>query len=217
MKTWTYSALDGYETCPRKYYHTRVRRDFSDVHDANAWGVRAHKAFELRMRNGTPLPEGMTQWEGIATKLLALPGEKLFETKLSVDAGFASCHWGSAWSRGVVDMLVVNGREAAVLDYKTGKYRPSEQLKLYAAYVFATYPVDVVKTGYVWLKERRITKDEFARDAAPTIWREFLPRVNKLENAYKQDRWPAKPSGLCKGWCPVRTCEHNETRDNDDA
>lgn len=213
MNAWTFSQLDEFETCPKKYYHARVKRDFIPEFDARSWGITAHKAFEVRMRDGIPLPEGMTQWEPIAAKLLALPGDKYFEQKLSVNRDFQSCHWKEAWSRGNADMVVINGRQAAVLDYKTGKFRPSEQLRLYAGYVFATWDVDIVKTGYVWLKEKRVTRGAYARDEVPIIWREFLPRVARLERAYDEEKWPAKPSGLCNGWCPVTVCVHNNKRD----
>ena len=36
----------------------------------------------------------------------------------------------------------------------------------------------------------------------------FIPRIRRMERAYEQDTWPAKPSGLCAGWCPVKTCPH---------
>jgi CRISPR/Cas system-associated exonuclease Cas4 (RecB family) len=208
IKSWTFSALEGFETCPRKYYKTRVSREFTDTHDANAWGIRAHEAFEQRMKHNVPLPEGMTQWEPLATKLLALPGDKYFEQKLSVNDSFQSCHWKDAWSRGIADMLVINGNTAAVIDYKTGKYRPSEQLRLYAGYTFATWNVTTVKTGYVWLKEKRVTRDEYDREEVPVIWKEFLPRVVRLQRAHDENKWPAKPSGLCAGFCPVKSCEH---------
>ena len=100
-----------------------------------------------------------------------------------------------------------------VLDYKTGKRKPSEQLDLYAAYIFAHYPeVEDVKTIFVWLKEQKTDKKRFNRDELPIIWREFIPKVARLESAYNRDSWPAKPSGLCNGWCPVKTCQHYKER-----
>lgn len=212
-KAWTYSDLDGYETCPRKYFETKVLRRFKDSNVANQWGVRAHNAFEARIKEGTPLPEGMQQWESMAVKIINLPGTKLSEFKLSITPSFEPAPWGNAWSRGKADLVVLDGERAAVLDYKTGKFRPSEQLKLYAGYVFATQPeVERVQTGYVWLKERRVTQDTFHRKDVPEIWKEFLPRVKRLEKAFNGSEWPCRPSGLCNGWCPVETCEHYKSK-----
>ncbi len=68
--------------------------------------------------------------------------------------------------------------------------------------------VEEVETGFVWLKDKKIDKERFTREDIPKIWQEFLPRVIKLESAYERDSWPCKPSGLCKGWCPVKTCDY---------
>ena len=50
-------------------------------------------------------------------------------------------------------------KNAIVMDYKTGKRKPTEQLDLYAAYVFHHYPdVQEVTTVFVWLKEKKLDK-----------------------------------------------------------
>jgi hypothetical protein len=110
-------------------------------------------------------------------------------------------------------LLVVHKDKAVVVDYKTGKRKPTEQLKLYAAYTFAYYPqVTQVHTGFAWLKERRLDIEKVNRDEIPVIWQPFLTKVRKLESAYERDKWMARPSGLCRGWCPVKHCEHYRSR-----
>jgi len=210
VQAWTYSRLESFETCPKKFYHLSVAKDYSDPPtEATKWGERVHKAMEDRITIGTPLPEGMQQWQSIADKIASLPGEKLAETKLAIDRGFQPTDWKSAWSRGIADLLVTYKNTAVVLDYKTGKRKPSEQLALYAAYAFAYYPkLERVTTGFVWLKEKKIDKKDFTREEVPVIWQELLPKVRKLESAYERDAWPARPSGLCRGWCPVKSCPH---------
>jgi hypothetical protein len=106
---------------------------------------------------------------------------------------------------------VLNGNKALLLDWKTGKRKfDSSQLKLFAGLAFAHYPqVEIVFTGFVWLKEGKIDKDTFTREDVPAIWQEFVPRVRRLERAYEEDKFPPKPSGLCSKWCPVpnRLCK----------
>ena len=209
IPAWTFSQLEKFETCPRQYYHVRVKRDIVEPPtEATMWGERVHTAMEHRIKDGTPLPEGMTQWEGLAKKLAAMPGTKMCEQQMALDRDFRPCDWKSAWTRGIADLLVVNGASAATLDYKTGKRKLTHQLMLYAGYTFATYEqVNTVTTGFVWMRDKKIDKEIFTRDQVPMIWQTFLPKVRKLENAYDRDSWPCRPSGLCKGWCPVKSCE----------
>ena len=127
---------------------------------------------------------------------------------MAVDKNFQPADWDNAWSRGIADLVIINGNKAAIFDHKTGKRKPTEQLMLYAGYTFAMYPdVDYVTTGFVWLKDKKIDKQAFTRGQVSEIWLEFLPRVRKLELAYEKDNWPCRPSGLCHGWCPAKTCE----------
>ena len=210
IPSWTYSQLEKFETCPKQFYHVRVARDFTDPPTEHIkWGEIVHKAMEERVMNGTPLPEGMEHWESIAVKLANLPGEKYAEYKMNIDKSFNKSSWRGAWSRGIADLLVVNKNKAAVFDHKTGKRKITEQIMLYAGYTFAEFPeVDEVTTVFVWLKEKKLDKEVFTRADVPKIWNEFLPRVIKLEKAYETDKWPAKPSGLCNGWCPVKSCTY---------
>jgi|TARA_R110000868_G_scaffold385447_2_gene653363 hypothetical protein len=209
IPAWTYSQLDKFETCPRQFYHVRVKKDFPEPPtEATIWGERVHKALELRVKEGTPLPEGMTQWEGIANKFAGLAGEKYCELQMAVDRNFQPADWNNAWSRGIADLVIINKDKAAIFDHKTGRRKPTEQLMLYAGYTFAMFPdVDYVTTGFVWLKDKKIDKQEFTREQVSEIWLEFLPRVRKLEMAYEKDNWPCRPSGLCHGWCPAKSCE----------
>jgi hypothetical protein len=209
LPAWTFSQLEKFETCPKQFYHVRVAKDIVEPQtEATLWGSKVHTAMEDRIRDGTPLPEGMEQWEGFAKKICAMPGEKLAEEKMALDKSFQPTDWDNAWTRGIADMLIVHGNKAATLDYKTGKRKLTHQLMLYAAYTFAYYPeVETVTTGFVWLRDKKIDRETFTRADIPTIWGTFLPKVRKLEAAYEKDKWMARPSGLCNGWCPVKSCE----------
>ena len=211
MPAWTYSQLDKFETCAKQYYHTKVLRDVVEGEtEATIWGTKVHTAFENAMIREEPLPEGMKHWQSIADKFARLPGDKLVEYKFAIDNSFQPTAWGTAWSRGIADLVVRHKKRVLIADWKTGKKKPTEQLDLYAGYVKAHWPdTEVIQTAFVWLKEKKITKKTLvAADAVPIIWQGFVPRVRRLERAFEQDTWPARPSGLCRGWCPVKTCTH---------
>lgn len=214
IPAWTYSQLDKFETCPRQFYHVRVKKDVVEPPTEHTiWGEKVHTALEHRVMVGTPLPDGMRHWESLAAKIANMPGNKMCEQKMALDANFEPTEWSAAWSRGIADVLVTHNDKAVVMDYKTGKRKLTDQLTLYAAYTFAYHPeVQHVTTGFVWLKDKKIDREQFTREDIPKIWQSFLPRVRKLELAYEKDAWPCRPSGLCKGWCPVKTCEFYKTR-----
>lgn len=214
MKAWSYSHLEKFATCPKQFYHTNVIKDVvSPPTEATIWGKRVHDAFEARIKDGTPLPEGMRHWEKLARKIEGIDGDKFPEIKFAITKAFQPTSWDDSWSRGIADLVVIKAKNALVFDYKTGKRKPSEQLDLYAAYIFAHYPeVKSVKTGFIWLKEHKVDTKKFDRAELPIIWGHFIPQVARLESAHTRDSWPAKPSGLCNGWCPVKSCQHFKER-----
>lgn len=214
MKPWTYSHLDGFETCPKRFYHTRVAYDVKEPESEYIkWGNTVHKAFEENISFGKPFPAEMASFQNIGDQLRAMPGIKHCEIKLAVDKAFQPTEWRKGWARGIADLLVETPSKVLLVDYKTGKRKVTEQLELYALFAFAHYPtVKEVESGFIWLKEKKVDKTIFKRDDIPELWKPFLTRASRLENAYSNDDWPARPSGLCKGWCPCITCEHYEAK-----
>lgn len=101
--------------------------------------------------------------------------------------------------------------ESFIPTHNTGKPKPdADQLKLFAAATFALHPhAEKVKTGYVWLGHNRVDEEHFHRGDEANVWREFLPRVQRMEQAVAKQDHPPRPSGLCRAWCPVpkRMCE----------
>lgn len=117
--SWTYSQQDAFLSCAYRYYRTKVLRDIVEPPtEHTVWGQKVHTALENRVKDGTPLPDGMTHWEPLVAKIVALPGEKLVETKLAVDSAFQPTEWSGSWCRGIADLLIVDGDKAAVLDWK---------------------------------------------------------------------------------------------------
>lgn len=212
---WSFSALDAFETCPLRYYLTRVSKAVVEPpSDALVWGRKIHGALEARAKRNTPLPPEMQHYEPYVAKILAFKGKKIVEEKFAIDKAFRPSGWfdKTAWCRCVVDIGVIGTKQVLLFDWKTGNWKPdTDQLKLSAAISFAQYPwVDEVTTGFIWLKDKRFDKETFQRANVMDIWGEFLPRVQRLEAAYAENKWQPKPSGLCRNWCPVgqKNCAH---------
>jgi hypothetical protein len=219
-QAWSFSALEGFENCALKHYETKVAKNFKDDFGPDAkWGNRVHDALADRVAKGTPLPDGMQQWEKWAQWALRhkeLPGMVIYaERKMALTAKFRPCEYFDksvpVWFRTVADVLKINGQVARIIDWKTGKPKEdTDQIKLSAAAVFATFPVvEAVAMNFVWLKEDYKTDDLIRRVDLPAFWQTMLPRVDEFQLAHATGVFPPSPSGLCKRHCPVSSCAYH--------
>lgn len=204
---WSYSSLTAFETCPRRYYLTRVAKQVKEPPtEATIHGNAVHKALENAVLGAEALPEKYKQWQPIVMKVRGTPGKKLVEEKFALTSSFKPTTFFAkdAWVRGVIDLGVAGTKTAVILDYKTGKVKvDGDQLRLFAGAAFATMPwIERARTGYIWLAHNKVTSADYTRDDVPAIWAEFASRVQRLQVAAESDKWLPRPSGLC-GWCPV--------------
>lgn len=212
---WSYSALTAFETCPRRYYLTKVTKQVVEPPtEATTWGNSVHKALELRITQRKVLPTGMEHWEPLVNSILSKGGKVEAESRMALTRNLVPTTFFAkdVYVRGITDVTVEKNGKLFVGDWKTGKPTPeSAQLRLSAAMVMAHKPhVKTVINAFVWLKTNEVTAETFTRDDIPGIWQEFAPRVQRLEIAMEENKFPAKPSGLCRKWCPVgkALCEH---------
>jgi len=207
---WSYSALTAFETCPWRYYLTRVAKEVVEPEsEALRWGNEVHKAFEDYVKSGGEgtYPQWFDKWRPIADKILSKQGDIHAEYEATITEDFRPCGWwdDEVWCRGKFDVAIVDGASAVILDYKTGKRKPaSDQLKLFALLAFIHFPeVDEVKTGFIWLKTGQMDTETYRREDAKDLWPEFIHRVERMKRALEDMRLPKKQSGLCRNWCPV--------------
>jgi len=211
---WSFSALDSYETCPKRHYHLKVAKDVVEKQsDEILWGNKVHDALEKRLKDGTPLPPSMAGYERMVVQVERLSGTLLAESKLAITEDFKPTTFfaKNVWCRAIVDAGKIGTRNALLIDWKTGNPKvKSDQLMLSALVGFAHHPeLETVASSYVWLKVRKLDKELFSREQVPILWQKLLPRVHRLEQALKTGDFPPKPSGLCRRWCPVRQCKHH--------
>ena len=214
---WSYSALTSFETCPRKHYETRIAKSFIEAESEEMrWGNLVHKKLEERVRDGKPLPGNMVQYEPLAKKLADAPGIKYVELPITFNADLEATELFAkdAWLRAKVDLAIKRGNTLKMIDYKTGKRKlDGDQLKLFAACGFAAFPsIEVIQTSYYWLPTKQVDNETFTKKDESIIWQEFEPRVSRMEEAFDNGYFPEKPSGLCRGWCPVKSCQHWEAK-----
>lgn len=182
--------------------------------EATLDGNRKHKALELAIKGTEGLPKELAKYQPIVDRVRATPGQKLVEYKFGLTKDLLPTEFFGAnvWVRGVLDLSVVRPDEAVILDWKAGKRKADmDQLKVFAMSGFSLWPyVKRIKTGYVWLQSGQLDAEVFSKSSRVEIYREFAARVHRMETSENNDDWPARPSGLCRAWCPVGAthCEH---------
>ena len=205
----SYSAIVQFENCPLRYYRQRIIKDVKDEGgEASIYGDRIHKLLEDRLRSAK-LDNEIAQYEPLcqAVETLASKGELLIEHEMVLTENLTPTTWWEkdAWLRSKLDILVIVGNDAVVMDWKTGKRKPDFfQMELFAAQVFKHFPqVQRVTASLVWLKTMEMDSETYNRIDINPIWAGIMQRIQRIHDAYEYDNWPARPSGLCR-YCPCR-------------
>ena len=74
---FSFSVVDMYRTCPKKYYHLKVLKDFKDSDSSfAAEGKEIHEALKARVIDGSPLPLQLRYLEPMASRFAEKEGEK---------------------------------------------------------------------------------------------------------------------------------------------
>lgn len=216
---WSHSALKDFENCPRKYHQTRVLKlhPFEET-EAIRYGNELHKAAELYVAEGKPLPPQFEFVKPTIDALVAKPGRKLAEQKMALTIDLKPTDWFAkdVWVRGIADLLILDDDNftAWVVDYKTGnnKYPDRDQLKLMSLMVFANYPhIRKVNSALLFVVKEDMVKVKMYVEQFDTGWQDYRERVAKIEACVANDVWNPTQNPLC-GWCPCTSCEFNKKR-----
>jgi len=205
---WSFSSLQAYETCPRRFKIIRLQKLITEPQsEAILWGNEVHKALELATLGTKALGPKFQQYQPIVDRITSKPGKRLVEFKFGLTKSLQPTEFfgRDVWVRGVIDYGLLTPKIGVALDWKTGKPKSDDdQLKLFAGVMLKTYPyLERVKTGYVWLAHNQVNTQDFTQEDVPGIWAEFAGRVHRMEKSLATDDFPPNPSGLCRAWCPV--------------
>lgn len=211
----SYTLLNTYRNiCKHQAYRRFIRKDvpYKSTPEME-WGDTVHKALELRVGGGKPLPQNMHQWERFAAPLYASKAKA--EMKAGMTVGGHPCGFfaDDVWLRGKLDINIVNGTSAFLFDYKTSK-KPREdpfELEIQGLLLNALHPQLKTITGcYIWLAENRVgTKHDVShtRDTFTYVQRIAADLAEDMTN----QEFEKQPTPLC-GWCGVLDCEHRKER-----
>lgn len=216
MNTWSYSSLSLFKQCPRKYHRLRVVKDIKEEEAEHLiYGNEVHKAAEEYGRDGTPIPQKFIYIKQYVDTLIDSPGDKYYEHKMGLTRELEPCEFlaGHVWWRGIADFLAVDGKEAVLVDYKTGKsarYADTAQLELLALAIFAHFPhVEIVRAGLLFVVSKEFIEIELNRKHQHELWKKWIKDTDRLDGCFEYNTWNPSPNFTCRKHCPVLDCEHN--------
>ena len=215
---YSHSALSTFETCPRQYKHLYLLRDVKHLKTKeNERGDLVHKAIAAWIEHGTESAEYAAEINVVRPLVTALRArapayEEFAELKWGLTPGFTPTGFfdSNVYLRGVIDYVLIEPTSAFVLDHKTGKKKEDfAQLDTFATAVFCLNPsVERVRAAFGWLKTGEFTHKDYTREGLRALTRAIEAKIETVWEHTSFDNFPGRPSGLCRGWCPVRQCEH---------
>jgi hypothetical protein len=211
----SFSSTSTYETCAHRYQQVNLLKVYKDAeHPAGQIGTEIHKSFELALETDSEVESEHGDYNEVMEYVRSFPGLKIPEMRLAIDRAWKPCDFfdDKVWYSGIVDVTIINGTQATVFDYKTGKHRlKARQANDNALMLFLHYPfIEDVHFEFLWVKAG-VEPDVFdynrERDSQSML-ETILDIPEQIEASDKEDDWPTTKSGLCNGWCPVVSCPH---------
>ncbi len=220
MAQHSYSKIKAFEGCPRKYYEENVIKIHKrEDTEATLYGTALHEQAELFIKDKRPVDDSYKFVQPTLDALENMPGRKFAEREMALTEALTPCDFKAPefWTRGIADLVVVDDDNltARVFDYKTGgdKYPDTDQLMLMALMVLKHEPhIRSVTGGLLFVLKGTVVKYAMTREQEAELWWKWRERVARLDAAIHHDRWPMKPNGLCRKYCPCTDCHHNGRR-----
>jgi len=221
IRAESFSSINTFHTCPKQYEHLYVLKDVKSIPgEAALWGTEVHRQLEEYIANGTPVtdPAAMRGVVFVDQARKGAPGwSEYAEHKWGLTEDFKTTGFSDndCLLRGVIDFLRVGDGKALIVDWKTGKKKDNtDQMDIFALAAFHTFPeVKKIRGIYVWLKEGESpTMKDYLRSDLDRLKEEVLEKLEPIQMAAETGEYPMKMSGLCRGWCPVKTCPAYQER-----
>jgi len=207
IKSWSYSRLLDFESCPLKAKLKHVDR-IADPRPSPAAdrGTQIHTlAEEYLLGKIKSLPPELKKFSAEFEVMKGCPQLDL-EQEWGFDHDWQPTSWKTAWGRIKADAVAIfPDNEAAVVDFKTGKkfgneVKHGEQLMLYALATFIMYPqIKTAHTELWYLDFDDLSDLTVSRDVAMKRYlRMFDKRARRMTEATE---FPANPNIYSCKWC----------------
>ncbi len=219
--SWSYSSLNAFEGCPRKYaaekfYCTIPWQDSEAIRYGNEVHLAAEQALKGEKVTNIEMLKPVQKYVDLLLSQQDQGATLTAEMELTLDENLNPVSWFSkeAWFRAKLDVVVERNEQAFYYDWKTGKKvkDDQDQLKMCCAALSILKPeIETFTPKLIWTKHSAVTgtsPQTLSREDLQTFWASVLGRVKRLEDAWRSEIWVERPSGLCRNYCPVTECPH---------
>ena len=216
---FSYSTLSSYLNCPRAFAAKSIYKTIKFTqNEAAAWGSSCHSAFEHFFKEGKPLEGRFEFLKPTAEQVSkAANGANIeAEKEMGITADKQPCSFWDGRLRGKLDLFWKFDDKAVVTDWKIAKYDPSRynlELDCFKLLTYHNNPeVQKIKTALIWLKEEvkgPPTIKMSDRSELPQLEDSIFSKIEMVDDAIDNKRFPPKRSGLCQKFCDLMECEHN--------
>lgn len=219
------SSLDTADQCPYRYEQVRLLKNFKEESGAAAeFGTEQHDIAEHALKQDLPLGGEM----GRAMEFVrGFTGLKTAERYLGIDIDLKPCDpydEDVCWFRGKIDVTILNGNKAIIIDYKTGKRKlpygvpgarkPDERQLLRYALLTCLHErhIEDIEAYFYWTHNgSRPDRYRFNKSLdADRMLANVRDRAKAIEKQKRTGKWEKTPGGLCEKWCCVSEgCEYH--------
>jgi hypothetical protein len=218
QRAWSWTALEGTEICPRRYYVTKVSKLVSEPPSEEVMrGRSVHEQLAAAVQGDAAPPEEFAWTASLIGQLRKMPYVKA-EKPLTLTDDFRPVgKWANdVRLRTTFDAIAISGSKAVILDWKTGKRKGgSKQLDVMAAALLLSDQerIEEVHASFVWLKDKAVDSITMRQPDAvrfiTELRRDRLPALKVYDGRPKWQDVPAIKSWACR-FCVFYECEfHN--------
>jgi CRISPR/Cas system-associated exonuclease Cas4 (RecB family) len=220
----SYSSLNVYKTCPRRYYLQYIVKapKIEKPSEALEIGAKVHKVLERTFQYGVSMPlsdaykRALAEIPEVADVLQNFDPHMVFgeniiksggaEVAIGIDKDLRPSTFEDGFIRGKFDLIWISDNKIYILDFKTNRAKNAdiEQLEFYAVLSYHYYkhffPIRNVHVFFFYIRHEDPWFDRtFDIQDISALTQKLLNDISVLET----DReWKTAPGVHCD-WCPV--------------
>ena len=221
--TYSYTAIEQFQTCPRQFEAQRVLKVIKNAETfERSSGTDGHTAIENAFKYNAPITPEHAQHQWMVNWGYHQPWTKIYtEVPLAMDRDWnplplgmnGEIPWGRTHTFAKLDYLAHDEHQQLLTyaDWKFGKSNKPKPAQIEYGLLLGMLAVPSIQVGQGFLvfSDHTIPPPVILRRAdLPRTQAIWMARINEIEEAAANKHFPAKPSGLCFGWCNYTQCEH---------